>query len=93
MFVGFFQHLRAARIPVTLREYLTLLEALDRGLAGYDVEHFYYLARACLVKDERYLDRFDLVFSNEVMEHVDDDRKTAAEMVRVPSGSMMHRSA
>jgi len=62
MFVPFFQDLRAAGIPVTLREYLTLLEAVKKGVAQRDVEHFYYLARACLVKDERHLDRFDLVF-------------------------------
>ena len=62
MFVPFFDMLRRAGIPVTLREYLTLLEALRRGVGAYDVEHFYYLARATLVKDERYLDRFDLVF-------------------------------
>ncbi len=62
MFIGFFQDLRGAGIPVTLREFLTLLEAMRRGIAGRDVEHFYFLARSCLVKDERYLDRFDLVF-------------------------------
>ena len=62
MFVPFFDMLRRAGIPVTLREYLTLLEALKLGIGAYDVEHFYYLARATLVKDERYLDRFDLVF-------------------------------
>lgn len=62
MFVPFFDLLRRAGIPVTLREYLTLLEALERGVVGHDVEHFYYLARATLVKDERYIDRFDLVF-------------------------------
>ncbi|MDJ1158488.1 VWA domain-containing protein [Chelatococcus sp. SYSU_G07232] len=62
MFLTFFAELRAARIPVTLREYLTLLEALDADLAGKKVEDFYYLSRACLVKDERNLDRFDRVF-------------------------------
>ncbi len=62
MFVPFFQDLRRAGIPVTLREYLTLLEAVKEGVAQRDVEHFYYLSRSCLVKDERYLDRFDLVF-------------------------------
>ena len=62
MFVPFFETLRQAGIPVTLREYLTLLEAVEKGVAGYDVEHFYYLARAALVKDERSRDRFDLVF-------------------------------
>ena len=75
MFIPFFQALRSARIPVTLREFLTLLEAMKKGVAGYDVEHFYYLARACLVKDERYLDRFDLVFQKafEGLESIDLD--------------------
>ena len=75
MFVPFFELLRKAGVPVTLREYLTLLEAVKRGVAGYDVEHFYYLARAALVKDERYLDRFDLVFkkSFEGIEDIDLD--------------------
>jgi uncharacterized protein len=63
MFLAFFTELRAAKIPVTLREYLTLLEALDRDLADKKVEDFYYLSRACLVKDERNLDKFDRVFS------------------------------
>jgi len=62
MFLQFFTSLRQAKVPVTLREYLTLMEALDAGLAGYSAEHFYYLARAALVKDERNLDKFDRVF-------------------------------
>lgn len=62
MFLRLFTDLRAARIPVTLREYLALLEAVDADLAGYRVEDFYYLARTVLVKDERHLDRFDRVF-------------------------------
>ncbi|RMF40361.1 MAG: VWA domain-containing protein [Alphaproteobacteria bacterium] len=64
MFVPLFLSLREARIPVSLREYLTLLEAVSTGLAQYDVEGFYYLARAALVKDERNLDRFDQVFAH-----------------------------
>jgi len=64
MFLTFFTELRAAKIPVTLREYLTLLEALDRDLADKKVEDFYFLSRACLVKDERNLDKFDRVFSH-----------------------------
>jgi uncharacterized protein with von Willebrand factor type A (vWA) domain len=64
MLLTFFTELRAAKIPVTLREYLTLLEALDRDLAEKRVEDFYYLARACLVKDERNLDKFDRVFGH-----------------------------
>lgn len=63
MFLPFFLKLKEAKIPVTLREYLTLLEALQQKLVNYDVEAFYYLSRAALVKDERHLDRFDVVFS------------------------------
>ncbi|MFH6782441.1 MULTISPECIES: vWA domain-containing protein [Methylobacterium] len=62
MLLSFFTELRAAKVPVSLREYLTLLEALDRDLADQRVEDFYYLARTALVKDERNLDKFDRVF-------------------------------
>jgi uncharacterized protein len=64
MFVSFFQELKAAGVPVTLREYLTLMEAMERDLAGRRVEDFYYLARTALVKDERNLDKFDRVFGH-----------------------------
>jgi uncharacterized protein with von Willebrand factor type A (vWA) domain len=64
MYASFFEALRAARVPVSLREYLSFLEALDAGLVRYDAEGFYFLARACLVKDERHVDRFDLVFAS-----------------------------
>ena len=64
MFIPFFLELKAAKIPVSLREYLSLLEGLEAGLVDYDVEGFYYLARAALVKDERHIDRFDQVFSH-----------------------------
>ena len=63
MFQPFFDHLRSAGLPVSLREYLTFLEAMKRGLVTYDVEAFYYLARAAMVKDERHLDRFDRAFA------------------------------
>jgi len=62
MFFSFFIALRQAGVPVSLREYLTLLEAMRRRVALYDLEDFYFLARAALVKDERHLDRFDRVF-------------------------------
>jgi uncharacterized protein with von Willebrand factor type A (vWA) domain len=62
MFVTFFQELKAAGVPVTLREYLTLMQAMDLDLADRRVEDFYYLSRAALVKDERNLDKFDRVF-------------------------------
>lgn len=64
MFVTFFHELKNAGLPVSLKEYLTLLEGLDHDLAGRRVEDFYYLSRACLVKDERHLDRFDQVFGH-----------------------------
>jgi uncharacterized protein with von Willebrand factor type A (vWA) domain len=62
MLLQFFTALREAKVPVTLREFLTLLGALDRDLAGKRIEEFYLLARTALVKDERNLDRFDRVF-------------------------------
>jgi hypothetical protein len=64
MFVTFFSELKAAGVPVTLREYLTLMEAMDADLASRRVEDFYYLSRAALVKDERNLDKFDRVFGH-----------------------------
>ncbi len=64
MFIPFFLELKAARVPVSLREYLSLLEGMEADLVTYDVEGFYYLARAALVKDERYIDRFDQVFAH-----------------------------
>jgi len=64
MFLQFFTSLREAQVPVTLREYLTLMEALDADLADQSVDNFYYLSRAALVKDERNLDKFDRVFGS-----------------------------
>ena len=63
MFVDLFLGLKQAGLPVSLREYLTLLEAMQARIAAYDVNEFYFLSRSALVKDERYLDRFDRVFS------------------------------
>ena len=63
MFTTFFTELRTAGVPVSLKEYLTLLEALDADLADRTPEQFYYLARAAMVKDERHIDRFDRVFA------------------------------
>jgi uncharacterized protein with von Willebrand factor type A (vWA) domain len=64
MFTKFFFTLKDAALPVTLREYLTLIEALKAGCAEYSVNDFYYLARATLVKDEKNLDKFDQVFAH-----------------------------
>ena len=63
MFLPFFQTLREAGIPVSLREYLGFLEGVKAGLVTYDIEGFYYLARTAMVKDERNLDRFDRAFA------------------------------
>ena len=64
MFFLFFTELREARVPVSLREYLTLMEAMEKRVAAFAIEDFYFLARAALVKDERHLDRFDRVFGH-----------------------------
>jgi len=63
MFLRFYENLRAAQIPVSLREFLSFLEALKAQTVIYDVEGFYYLARLTMVKDERFLDRFDVAFA------------------------------
>src|SRR5271168_5354747 len=80
MFLSFFASLRQAHLPVTPREYLVLMQALDHDLAEKSVEDFYHLSRALLVKDERNLDKFDVVFAaafkgvlslNQAVEQVD----------------------
>ncbi|HLU77679.1 MAG TPA: VWA domain-containing protein [Burkholderiales bacterium] len=62
MLIDFFYRLRAAKVPVSLKEFLTLLEALERGVIGPSVDGFYYLSRAALVKDETHFDKFDRAF-------------------------------
>jgi uncharacterized protein len=64
VFLSFFVELREAKVPVSLREYLTLMEAMEKRVAAFDVDDFYFLARTALVKDERHLDRFDRVFGH-----------------------------
>ena len=64
MFQNLFRELKRVRVPVTLPEYLDLMAAMDKSLADYSVDQFYFLSRALLVKDERHLDRFDQVFSH-----------------------------
>ncbi|MGV1909450.1 vWA domain-containing protein [Agrobacterium vitis] len=63
MFLPFFLKLKQQKIPVSLGEYLALLEGVQRGLVDFDIEAFYYLARTTLIKDERHIDRFDLAFA------------------------------
>jgi len=62
MLIDFFLHLRSARLPVSIKEYLILLEAIGKGVIGQSVDEFYHLSRATLVKDERNFDKFDRAF-------------------------------
>ncbi|MCA8902935.1 MAG: VWA domain-containing protein, partial [Hyphomonas sp.] len=78
MFLHFFNELREAKVPVTLKEYLMLMEAMDKQVIDMDVEDFYFLSRAALVKDERNIDKFDKVFS-----HVFKGLDTLADAVNV----------
>jgi uncharacterized protein with von Willebrand factor type A (vWA) domain len=63
MLIRFFYMLREGGVPVSVTEFLALLEALEARIVGLSAEEFYWLARAVLVKDERYYDRFDIVFA------------------------------
>jgi uncharacterized protein with von Willebrand factor type A (vWA) domain len=78
MLVDFFLQLKQAKVPVTIREYLSLLEALDQQVVWGNVEDFYYLARLCLVKDETHFDKFDRVFAQyfEGITTLDEELKT-----------------
>ena len=62
MLIDFFYSLRAAKLPVSVKEYLTLLEALKANVIAPSLDEFYYLARITLVKDEQYFDKFDQAF-------------------------------
>lgn len=62
MLLPFFTALRDARVPVSMKEWLHLMEAMDRGVADRRIDDFYHLSRAVLVKDEKHYDRFDQVF-------------------------------
>ncbi len=91
MFLPFFEQLRKHGVPVSMREFLAFLEGMTAGLATYDVEAFYYLARVSMIKDERNIDRFDRAFSaafkglenislDEVLEAVDIPREWLEKM-------------
>ena len=62
MFLDFFLRLKQSKIPVSLNEFLTFLNTLKLDLVQYDINNFYYLARTSLIKDEKLIDKFDLVF-------------------------------
>ena len=63
MLIGFFLHLKSARLPVSTREFLTLLEALAARVVSLSIDDFYFLARASLIKDEALFDRYDVAFA------------------------------
>ena len=77
MLLDFFYTLRSAKLPISVKEYLTLLEALQKGVvgpntpqpdddseaSGYKIDDFYYLSRTTLVKDEKHYDKFDRAFA------------------------------
>ena len=63
MLIEFFLKLKEGGVPVSVKEFLTLVEALAKRVAFGSMEAFYYLARTCLVKDEKYFDSYDRVFA------------------------------
>ena len=85
MFLPFFERLRAVGIPVSLREYLAFLEGMSLGIATYEVETFYYLARTAMVKDERHLDRFDRAFSEAFQGLEKVSAEAVMEAVQIPA--------
>ena len=85
MFLPFFETLRRTGVPVSLREYLTFLEGMAAGLATYDAEGFYYLARTVMVKDERHLDRFDRAFAESFKGLEDIPAQDVLEAVDLPA--------
>ena len=86
MFLPFFETLRRTGVPVSLREYLAFLEGMAAGLATYDAEGFYYLARTVMVKDERHLDRFDRAFAESFKGLEDIPAQDVLEAVDLPAG-------
>ncbi len=63
MLAGFFLRMKSAKLPVSVKEYLTLIEAMGKNVIEPSIDQFYYLARATLVKDESNYDKFDRVFA------------------------------
>jgi len=80
MFYNFFTELRQAGVPVSIKEYLMLMGAMEKGVADYSIDNFYYLSRSALVKDERHLDRFDQVFGHIFKGLERSDEETVAEI-------------
>ncbi len=81
MFLDFFLLLKNDGLPVTIKEFLTLLEALDKDVVTCNVDDFYYLSRSILIKHEQYLDRFDRLFGRyfKGIETIDNE-----ELLKIP---------
>ena len=62
MLIDFFLKLKSAKVPVTTKEYLMLIEGMQKGVVGASIDDFYYFSRTCLVKDEANFDKFDRAF-------------------------------
>jgi len=60
--IDFFLKLKQAKLPVTTKEYLMLIEGMQKGVVGSSIDDFYYFSRTCLVKDEANFDKFDRAF-------------------------------
>ena len=80
MFTKFFHSLRAKGLRVTLGEWLTLQEALDKDLCGSSLTQFYYVARMILVKSETDFDKFDMAFE-ETFKAVQRETEVGAQML------------
>ncbi|KZZ34392.1 hypothetical protein A3755_06120, partial [Oleiphilus sp. HI0085] len=74
MLIEFFQEVRRSKVPATLKEFLDLMEALEKNIVFADIDEFYYLSRLCLVKDEKNFDKFDRAYGKyfEGIEALDD---------------------
>ncbi|MBO5282307.1 MAG: VWA containing CoxE family protein, partial [Lachnospiraceae bacterium] len=81
MFIKFFDALRAKGLHVTLGEWLTLQEALDKGLCGSSLTQFYYVARMILVKSETDFDKYDMAFE-ECFKAAQKETEVGAQMLR-----------
>lgn len=83
MFFNLLEGLKKAGLPVSITEYLALIDAVEAGVAGWSVEDFYFLSRATLVKDERNLDRFDRVFG-QVFKGLEGDAALEGVLANIP---------
>lgn len=95
MLIDFFYALREAKLPVSLTEFLTLHEALERGVIGPNVDEFYYLARSALIKDEKFFDRFDRVFGAyfQGIEAIGERLQEAVERGEIPAEWLAKRAS